>query len=139
MFKGFKGGSDEGQEDQGKIPLRKNPGCLGVFTREECQHSSKSRVMVHICDVHVFEGRGNGGWITWSKLFVPEEVGEVLHYQGNRDSETFCLPSTTPSTKDSPLSVIDGLGGWNLRGCNPICFLLEESVLAKRLPDSLQT
>ena len=33
QFEGFKGVSGEGHEDQGKIPLKKNPGCLWALPR----------------------------------------------------------------------------------------------------------
>ena len=33
-FEGQKEGSGEGHEDKGKVPLRKNPGRLGVLSRE---------------------------------------------------------------------------------------------------------
>ena len=81
----------------------------------------------------MFEGKSGGGLITchhaWSQLFFLEEIGEEVSYQGSSGNKWICLSSTTPSTKDSPFSIIDGLGGQSLRGCDSICCLLGETGL----------
>ena len=116
-------GSGKGHEDQVKVQLRKSAGCLGVLPRKGGEQNKENRVMAHIQEGRLFEGGGHGRWVTchqaWGQLFLLE-VDEELCYEGKRGSKAISLSFTAPSTENPPLSVINGLDGWDLRGCNTI-------------------
>ena len=87
---GLEGGSGEGHEDQGKVPLRKNPVHPRALPGEGGEQGSGGRIMAHIPSTcHC----------AWVQLFILEEVSEEFSYQGNRISK-----------KD----LVDGLGGQGL-------------------------
>ena len=66
----------------------------------------------------MFEGRDYSSLVphhtAWGQLLILEKIGEELCDQGNRGSKRICSLYTTPSTENSPFSIIDGLGGQRL-------------------------
>ena len=122
--------------------MGKNSWSPGTLSGERGKQHSESRVMVHIQEACMSESGDDSSWIpchcAWGQFLIPEEVGEKLHDQVNRGSDRIYFLYTTPSTENEPFSVIDGLCGQRLGGCNSLCCLPGESGLTKRSPDCLQ-
>ena len=62
-------GSDEGHENQRKVPLRKDP-------REGGEQGSEGRIMAHTWEGCMLESGSNGSPVTchnaWEQLFIPK-------------------------------------------------------------------